>query len=83
MYCVTGLETDSFTLSFKVKDDEFEGLCAEQAFVPAPYVARYKWVLLEKPELLTDQEIKHYVEQSYSLIRNALPLKLKKQAGLL
>ena len=82
MYCVTGLHDEGLGMSFKVKDEEFEELCTSPAFIPAPYVARYKWVQLKRPDMLTDEQIKHYVRQSYELIKKALPPKLKREAGL-
>ena len=46
MFCVTSL-TEPFGISFKAKDDEFDELSNSQGFIPAPYVARNKWVLLQ------------------------------------
>ena len=43
MFCVASLEPP-LTYSFKVKDEEFEELSHSNGFMPAPYMARAKWV---------------------------------------
>ena len=47
MFCVVGLDQLPTTASFKVTDEEFEEICNRPGFKPAPYVAKYKWVLIE------------------------------------
>jgi predicted DNA-binding protein (MmcQ/YjbR family) len=49
---------------------------------PAPYVARYKWVLVEDVRKLTSKEWSHYFKQSYDLVRANLPKKLAREHGL-
>ncbi len=43
MFCVASLEPP-FRCSFKVRDEEFEELANQDGFIPAPYMARNKWV---------------------------------------
>ena len=81
MFCVAALD-GPLTYSFKVKDDEFDELSTSPGIKPAPYVARYKWVLVEEPSRLSRQEWQHYVRQSYELVRAKLPKKLARQHGL-
>src|ERR1044071_4318803 len=80
MFCVTGL-TGPMQLSFKVKDDEFDELSNREGFIPAPYVARYKWVLLQDPAKLSKKELFGYVKQSYELVKAKLPRKVLKDLG--
>jgi predicted DNA-binding protein (MmcQ/YjbR family) len=82
MFCVASLEPP-FTFSLKVTDQEFEELIALQGIKPAPYLARYKWVLLENPYALDAERLNHLIRQSYELIKNKLPKKDLKAAGLL
>jgi predicted DNA-binding protein (MmcQ/YjbR family) len=49
---------------------------------PAPYVARYKWVLVEDVDKLSRKEWAHYVKQSYDLVRAKLPKKVAREHGL-
>lgn len=82
MFCVAGLE-GPMHISFKVKDDEFYEMSSSPGIRPAPYVARYKWVLVEKSAALSRKEWHHYIKQSYDLVRAKLPKKVAKQHGLL
>jgi predicted DNA-binding protein (MmcQ/YjbR family) len=81
MFCVVGLE-GPLTASFKVKDEEFDELANSPGMRPAPYVARYKWVLVEDVSRLSRKEWEHYLRQSYDLVRAKLPKKVARQHGL-
>jgi predicted DNA-binding protein (MmcQ/YjbR family) len=41
---------------------EIEGIC------PAPYVGRYKWVMLANSNVLSANELESFIRQSYSLV---------------
>jgi len=82
MFCVAGLDQSPTTASFKVKDEEFEEMCNRPGFKPAPYVAKYKWVLIEDISKMKRAEWKRYIQQSYDLVKEKLPGKLKKQLNL-
>ena len=81
MFCVTSFEPP-FTATFKVKAEEFESLTATQDIIPAPYLARAKWVMVSKSTRLTKKEWEQYVRQSYELISGKLPGKLRKELGI-
>jgi len=82
MFCVVGLDQSPTTASFKVRDDEFEEICSWPGFKPAPYVAKYKWVLIEDINKMKKADWNKYLRQSYELVRDKLSLKLQKQLGL-
>lgn len=79
MFCVTGLEGSPMTVSLKVRDDEFEEMSGRPGLSVAPYVGRYKWVLVEDVNKLSRKEWDHYVKQSYELIKAKLPKKVREQ----
>jgi predicted DNA-binding protein (MmcQ/YjbR family) len=81
MFCVASLEPP-FTCSFKVKDDEFEELSQQIGFIPAPYMARAKWVMVTKPEVLKLAEWENYIHQSYELVKIKLTKKALKELGI-
>ena len=81
MFCVAALD-GPLTVSFKVRDDEFDELSTSPGMRPAPYVARYKWVLVEEVNSLSRKEWNHYVKQSYDLVRAKLPKWVAQQHGL-
>ncbi|NUY79382.1 MmcQ/YjbR family DNA-binding protein [Flavobacterium sp. MAH-1] len=83
MFCVTGLDQTPTSITFKVTDAEFEELTSGEIFKPAPYVARYKWVLLEDANAIAKKELEAYITQSYGLVKDKLPPKIKKQLGFL
>ena len=72
MFCVTGLD-GPFGVSFKVKDDEFEELSTTEDIIPAPYVARYKWIFVSSADRFTKAQWEHYIGQSYQLVKDKLP----------
>jgi predicted DNA-binding protein (MmcQ/YjbR family) len=80
MFCVTCLE-EPMQVSLKVTHEEFEELSVSKDIIPAPYVARYKWVLIQKPSRFSKKEWEHYVKQSYKLVKSKLPNNVKKNPG--
>jgi len=83
MFCVVGLDQSPTSASFKVKDEEFEEVCNRPGFGQAPYVARYKWVLIDDIRKMPSADWQRYLSQSYDLVKDKLPTKLKKQLGLI
>ena len=81
MFCVAGLEQVPVTASFKVKEEEFEEICNRDGFKPAPYVAKYNWVFIDDVRKMNKKEWQQYIKQSYELVREKLPVKIKKQLG--
>jgi predicted DNA-binding protein (MmcQ/YjbR family) len=81
MFCVTGLESP-FSASFKVSDEEFEEMSVLDGMEPAPYMARHKWILVTKGSALKKKEWEHHIRQSYEMVRDKLPKKLKKDLKL-
>jgi predicted DNA-binding protein (MmcQ/YjbR family) len=82
MFCVIGLNQSPVSASFKVTDDEFDEMSSRNGFRPAPYVARYKWVLADDIRLMNRNDWKKYLQQSYNLVKDKLPLKTRKELKL-
>ncbi len=82
MFCVVGLNQSPTTASFKVLEEEYEAISNREGFKPAPYTARYKWVLVDNLTRMSEKEWRFYTEQSYNLVKNKLSEKLKKELGL-
>ena len=80
MFCVAGLQTPT-SVSFKVREEEFEELSTSPGMVPAPYVARYHWVLVTDMKKLSKKQWEHYIEQSYNLVKQKLPKKVLLSLG--
>jgi predicted DNA-binding protein (MmcQ/YjbR family) len=82
MYAVTGID-GPFTASFKVAPEEFNELTVRPGIVPAPYMARNFWVLVEQAEQLSEAEWEKYLRQSYELVKSKLTKKLQKELNLI
>jgi predicted DNA-binding protein (MmcQ/YjbR family) len=61
------------TLSFKVDDNRFLELTDRDGFIPAPYLARAKWVYVKDVRKVSDQELLPLLTRSYEIIRDKLP----------
>lgn len=83
MFCVAGLNQSPVSASFKVTEEEFETMSQLAGIKPAPYVAKYKWVLVEDINTLSLKEWQHYTKQSYNLVKEKLAPKIKKELNLL
>ena len=81
MFCVASLELP-FSCSFKVPDDEFDELSIQNGFMPAPYMARAKWVLVTDPSSLNKKQWELYIKQSYELVKIKLTKKLREKLGI-
>ena len=55
-------------LIFKCDPEEFLELIENEGVVPAPYVGRYKWVMLEGLEVLSGSEIDRCIRKSYAMV---------------
>jgi predicted DNA-binding protein (MmcQ/YjbR family) len=65
--------------SFKCTPEKFAELIEKNGIVPAPYVARYHWVALERFNALSEKELKTLLRTAYDLVLAKLPKKLKAQ----
>lgn len=61
------------SMSVKCTLEQFSELIEQKGIKPAPYVGRYKWVLLESLDVLRDAEIKDLIRQSYEMVSAKLP----------
>jgi predicted DNA-binding protein (MmcQ/YjbR family) len=78
MYCVTALN-GPFSCSFKCTDEDFTKLIELPDIVPAPYMARNKWVNVQSSTAFNQEEWEYYLRNSYQLIRSRLSKKLQLQ----
>jgi predicted DNA-binding protein (MmcQ/YjbR family) len=78
MFTVISLEDASdHCMSFKCTPEKFAELVEQDGIMPAPYVARYHWVALERFDVLSDKELKTLLRNAYDLVFEKLPKKLK------
>lgn len=80
MFAHSVLEFARVWLSFKTSDEKFAELLERQDVIPAPYLARAKWVALESREAIPPAELRELLREAYELVVAKLPKKI--QAGL-
>jgi predicted DNA-binding protein (MmcQ/YjbR family) len=73
MFAVTPLEPAAVWLTFKASDDNFLSLTEQPGIIPAPYLARAKWVALEAPDSLPLNDVAALLRASYDLVIAKLP----------
>lgn len=78
MFLVTCPDTFPISASIKVLDEEFEAFLGRDGCSPAPYVAKYKWILVDDIQRFSASEWQHLARQSYNLVRAKLPKKVLK-----
>ncbi len=81
MFCVIGLDAP-LGFSFKVDDEEFEHLVSQPGIIPAPYMARAKWIRVGEEANMPAKEWKERILHSYELVKAKLTKKLKVELGL-
>jgi predicted DNA-binding protein (MmcQ/YjbR family) len=65
------------SLSFKCTPEKFDELIEYDGIIPAPYMARNKWVMLERLDALPASQLKTQIKISYDLIFSNLTKKLQ------
>jgi predicted DNA-binding protein (MmcQ/YjbR family) len=80
MFMVTGADAPQ-GMSFKVEDERFLELTDRPGIIPAPYLARAKWVRVESADALDDGEAAALLRHSYELVFAKLTKKLQRELG--
>ncbi len=73
IFAVTVLEPAPVWLSFKCTPETLAELTERMGIIPAPYMARAKWVALETKEALSADELTRLLRESYDLVFAKLP----------
>ena len=73
IFAMLGL--DNPRLCFKCSPETFAELTEREDIRPAPYVGRYKWVMLDRLDALSDNELKDSIRQSYEMVAAKAPKK--------
>ena len=64
-------------LTFKASPEKFAELIERPGVIPAPYLARAKWVALETKEALSTDELTLLLRESYDMVVAKLPRKTR------
>jgi predicted DNA-binding protein (MmcQ/YjbR family) len=77
MFAVTPLEPARLWLSLKADPQDFVDLTERPGVIPAPYLARAKWVAFESAQTLPSLEVAALLRKSYDLVAAKLPRALR------
>lgn len=77
MFAITPLEPAPVWLTFKASEESFVDLTERPGIIPAPYLARAKWVALETRDALPPDELAQLLRLSYDLVSAKLPVKTR------
>ena len=81
IFVVVGLGKVPQQVCFKVTPELFAELVEQEDIIPAPYLARYKWVLLERLDALRTPELRDLIRQSYEMVVAKAPKKKIRKAA--
>jgi predicted DNA-binding protein (MmcQ/YjbR family) len=73
IFTIVGL--DDLRVCFKCTPEMFAELIEREDIRPAPYVGRYKWVMLDRLDALRNDELKELIRQSYEMVAVKAPSK--------
>jgi predicted DNA-binding protein (MmcQ/YjbR family) len=77
IFTILGLDSVPQRICFKCSPEKFAELCELEDIRPAPYVGRYKWVLLDRLDALRDAELENCIRQSYEMVSSKTKAKGK------
>jgi predicted DNA-binding protein (MmcQ/YjbR family) len=67
------LELDQVRLTFKCTPEAFAELIERQDIRPSPYLGRYHWVMLDRLDAVSSDELKDLIRQSYEMVASRVP----------
>jgi predicted DNA-binding protein (MmcQ/YjbR family) len=82
MFAVMGDAVAQGGVSFKVSDVAFEVLTETGRAIPAPYLARAKWVKFDDLSVLDAAEVEDWLKTAHGLVAAKLTRKVRAELGL-
>jgi len=79
MFAVTDVDAKATSIRFKVDDDRFLELTDRPGIIPAPYLAKSRWIRVEDIKSLNDAEAKELLQRAHELIFAKLTKKLQRE----
>jgi predicted DNA-binding protein (MmcQ/YjbR family) len=77
IHAITVLRPAKTWLCFKVAPEKFPELTERPGVIPAPYLARAKWVALETKDAVSPGELRILLRDSYDMVVAKLPRKTR------
>jgi predicted DNA-binding protein (MmcQ/YjbR family) len=71
--CTEPVEPPKVAMSFKCDDETFAELVERDGVIPAPYLARAKWVALEQFDTLDLNQLRPLITRAFEIVSAKLP----------
>jgi predicted DNA-binding protein (MmcQ/YjbR family) len=68
-------------ITLKSAPERFHEALEIEGISPAPYVGRYKWIMLDNPNVVPSDELEALISQSYELVESKAPKKSKRKSA--
>tara|TARA_B100001939_G_scaffold348114_1_gene372764 strand:- start:10642 stop:11079 length:438 start_codon:yes stop_codon:yes gene_type:complete len=75
-------EGEGERISFKCSDIGYMALTERDGIIPAPYLARAKWVQVTTPEAMNDAELKEHIMHAYDIVKSKLTRAQRAELGI-
>lgn len=82
MFAIAALDQTPVCISFKCTPEEFAELTEREGIIPAPYLARNKWALLQSLDAVPRTELKRLIKDSYGMVAAKLAKKVRAELGI-
>ena len=69
-------------ISFKCSNLAYDILTEQPGIIPAPYLARAKWVQVESADAMGDDDLRDYLRAAYDIIAGKLTKTQRRALGL-
>ena len=79
IFAVAALEPHNHVLSIKCAAEKFADMVESPGVVPAPYLARAKWIAFESEDAVPHQQLRGLIRESYDLVVAKLPRKAREE----
>lgn len=76
------LPEEGSKISFKCSEFSYQVLIEQENIIPAPYLARAKWVQVETDDAMGDEDIRSYIKEAHTIITAKLTKKLRVELEL-
>lgn len=83
MFLILSLNDDPVSASFKCTPELFEELTEHPQCIPAPYMARNKWITVNDISAFDKSTWMNYLTISFDLISGKLPVAMRKKIAAL
>ncbi|HVT92976.1 MAG TPA: MmcQ/YjbR family DNA-binding protein [Bryobacteraceae bacterium] len=77
IFAIAALEPGETCVTLKAPPERFAELIEREGVIPAPYLARARWIALEQDDAIPRPELKELLTGSYEMVLAKLPRKTR------